>query len=174
MDPEIEQNFNKVQAWLDKRGYSLFRSRKKTIVDEVDTEIKVVFISERSKPINQLYSLLHECGHIVERSKKNYIVKYKEKTQREDNPSNNYYSYRYLVEEIEEEISAWRHGEELARKLGICIDEKEYYKYGSRWVMTYIVQAAVGKEHLLGSVSNKKSKTEPAKQQEEQEKGAIF
>ena len=53
------------------------------------------------------------------------------------------------VEEVEEEINAWREGENLCAKLSIDIDTDEYYKYASRWTMGYIVVAAIGNEHLL-------------------------
>jgi hypothetical protein len=143
----IEQSLDRIESWLDKKGFVLCKSKKKTIEDEVDFERKVVFLSLRSSPINQLYSLLHECGHVIIRGRKDYKIKYK-----------NYYrvseevlppTMQSSVEEVEEEINAWREGENLCIKLSIDINTDEYYKYASKWVMSYIVLAAIGNEHLL-------------------------
>lgn len=143
----IEQSLDRIESWLDKKGFVLCKSKKKTIEDEVDFERKVVFLSLRSSPINQLYSLLHECGHIIIRKRKNYKDKYKAyyTISEQDMPPN----MQSSVEEVEEEINAWREGENLCVKLSIDINTDEYYKYASRWVMSYIVLAAIGNEHLL-------------------------
>lgn len=154
---EIESAFKIIESWLTKKGFSLFRSKQKSIVDEVDFERKVVFISERYKTNFQFYSLLHECGHIVLRTKKNYETYFKASFDYET--SNKKQSYRASVEEIEEEILAWREGFNLAKKLKIFVDEDKYYTYSSRWVMTYVVKAAIGKEHLYDS-TNKKARKE--------------
>ena len=143
----IEQSLDLIESWLDKKGFVLCKSKKRTIQDEVDFERKVVFLSLRSSPINQLYSLLHECGHVIIRGRKDYKIKYKShyKVSEEALPP----TIQSSVEEVEEEINAWREGENLCIKLSIDINTDEYYKYASRWVMGYIVVAAIGNEHLL-------------------------
>lgn len=150
---EVESAFVIVETWLAKKGFSLFRSKQKSIVDEVDFERKVVFISQRYKINYQFYSLLHECGHIILRSRKNYETLFKANIDSEG--SNRKQSYRACVEEVEEEILAWREGYNLANKLKIYVDQDKYHTYGSRWVMTYIVKAALGKEHLFLPTENK-------------------
>jgi len=143
----IEHSLDLIESWLDKKGFVLCKSKKKTIEDEVDFERKVVFLSLRSSSINQLYSLLHECGHVIIRCRKDYHIKYKAycMISEQELPPN----MQSSVEEVEEEINAWREGENLCRKLSIEINTDEYYKYASRWVMGYIVLAAIGNEHLL-------------------------
>ena len=143
----IEQSLDLIESWLDKKGFVLCKSKKRTIQDEVDFERKVVFLSLRSSPINQLYSLLHECGHVIIRGRKDYKIKYKSfyKVSEEVLPP----TMQSSVEEVEEEINAWREGENLCIKLSIDINTDEYYKYASKWVMSYIVLAAIGNEHLL-------------------------
>lgn len=147
MNQTIEQSLDKIEKWLEKQRFALLKSKLSTIEDEVDFERKVVFLSLKSKPMNQLYSLLHECGHVIIRKRKDYKERYKESIAflegdlvKETN--------RCSVEQIEEEILAWREGFTLASKLDIVIDSDTYYKYSSRWVMSYIVKASIGKEYL--------------------------
>jgi len=145
----IEQNLSLVESWLDKKGFVLCKSKKSTIQDEVDFERKVVFLSLRSSPINQLYSVLHECGHIIIRGRKDYQIRYKGHYQTSEGYSRP--TLRSNVELVEEEINAWREGENLCKKLSITLDRDKYYRYGFRWVMSYIVLAGIGNEHLLSN-----------------------
>ena len=144
----IEQSIDKIESWLAKKGFALLKSKLPTIQDEVDFERKVVFLSLRSKPECQLYSLLHECGHVVIRTRKDYSIRFAASVEREENPSKNE-TNRSIVEQIEEEILAWREGQALANKLDIYVNDGKYYKYGFRWVMSYITLGAIGKEHYL-------------------------
>lgn len=151
----IEQSIDKIETWLAKKSFALLKSKLPSIQDEVDFERKVVFLSLRSNIQNQLYSLLHECGHIVLRTKKDYEQRFAASVERE-NDSSKRETNRSIVEQIEEEILAWREGQNLATKLGIFVDDKKYYTYGYRWVMSYIVLAAVGKEHYLPTIFSEK------------------
>ena len=144
---DIEQSLSAIESWLDKKGFVLCKSNKRTIQDEVDFERKVVFLSLRSSPINQLYSVLHECGHIIVRGKKTYKQQFREHIKAAEGESKT--TIISAVQEVEEEILAWRKGAELAKKLHISLDREKYFKYGYKWVMTYIVLAAIGNEHLL-------------------------
>jgi hypothetical protein len=137
-----------VENWLLSQGYALMRGNKKHIVDSVDFDLKLVLLSDRSKAENQFYSILHECGHILNRDK-NFPRKYKTIKESEKDPRK-LKTTRYLVEEIEEETEAWRRGEALANKLNIKLDSDKYYTYASRFLMTYIVVAGKGKNYLVG------------------------
>jgi hypothetical protein len=148
MSDSIEQSIDKIEVWLSKRSFALFKSKLKTIEDEVDFDRKIVFLSLRSKPINQLYSLLHECGHVVVRTKKDYKSRFRATNAREAGTLLRE-TNRSIVEQIEEEILAWREGYALAQKLNIDLIEKDFYQYGFRWVMSYITLGAIGKEHYL-------------------------
>lgn len=147
MKNNIEQTLSIIESWLDKKGFVLCKSSKRTIQDEVDFERKVVFLSLRSSPINQIYSILHECGHVILRTRKDYPIRFKDHFSANNADGN--ITIRATVEEIEEEILAWREGENLAKKLGIHIDTNSYYRYGFRWVMGYVTLASIGNENLL-------------------------
>lgn len=149
MKSEIEQAFKLLEKWLSTKGFILFRSNHKKINDEVDFDRNIVFITKRSTPLHQFYSALHECGHIIIRKRKDYQEKYKASINYNENMSGKL-TLRCHVEEIEEEINAWREGEKLCKKLNISLDTDKYYTYSARWVMSYIVKAGLGKQYLLG------------------------
>ena len=96
----IEQSIDKIESWLAKKGFALLKSKLSTIQDEVDFDRKVVFLSLRSKPEYQLYSLLHECGHVIIRTRKDYRLRYAASAEREENPSKNE-TNRSIVEQID-------------------------------------------------------------------------
>ena len=143
----IGQSLSIIESWLDKKGFVLCKSSKRTIQDEVDFERKVVFLSLRSSPVNQLYSVLHECGHIIVRGKKTYKQDFREYISAAEGEGK--VTITSTVQEVEEEILAWREGAGLAKKLCLPLDREKYYRYGYKWVMGYIVLAAIGNEHLL-------------------------
>lgn len=143
-----EQNIQIVENWLSKRGFRLIRGNEKHVSDSVDFDLKLVLLSGRSNSENQFYSVLHECGHILNRDK-NYDRKYKTLKQSEQDLRKQK-TLRFLTEEIEEETEAWRRGEELAKKLKIAVDSDTYHKYASRYIMSYVVHAAKDKDYLIG------------------------
>jgi hypothetical protein len=155
----IQQSLDKIESWLSRKGFALLKSKNKTIEDEVDFNRKVVFLSLRSNPINQVYSLLHECGHIIVRGKKEYKIRFSESVAIEEGLQFRE-TNRSIVEQIEEEILAWREGYVLSQKLNLNLVEKDYLKYGFRWVMSYVVRGSIGKEHYLPSgISQEESHT---------------
>jgi hypothetical protein len=147
------QKIDIVEKWLLKRGYRLIQGNQKYIVDSVNFELKIVLLSKRSKVENQFYSILHECGHILNRGKGfeqkyNILVESEEDVRKQKN-------IRYLTQEIEEEAEAWRRGETLATKLKLNVDSNKYHSYASRYLMTYILAAAKGKQYLASKEQNK-------------------
>lgn len=151
-----QQKIDKVESWLSNRKYRLIRGREKHINDSVDFDLKIVLLSDRSKPENQFYSLLHECGHILNRGK-NFKRKYKALNEAEQDPRKES-TFRYLTEEIEEETEAWRRGEQLSRQLDIPVDYDTYHTYASKYIMTYVVYAAKGKQYMLHKSFQSESK----------------
>lgn len=171
MKKSIDKSLNIVESWLDKKGFCLLRSKKRTIEDEVDFERKVVFLSLRSKPLYQLYSLLHECGHVVVRTSKEYKRKFAAHIAAQEGTAKT--TICSVVQEVEEEILAWREGETLASKLGIDIDEEDYYKYGFKWVMGYIAIASIGRESHLPIAKESKAESNMQDKPENKEENSI-
>ena len=140
---DYRRSIDKLEKWLTTKGYRLIKGTEKHIEDEMWYEKKIVFLSLRSTLEHQLYSLLHECGHVMIRQKeKTYSARFKTVKESEKNPQKEK-TYRYIVEEIEEEIEAWRKGEKLSEKLKLNLNSDIYYKYGSRLVMSYIKLAQI-------------------------------
>jgi hypothetical protein len=89
---------------------------------------------------NQIYSILHEIGHMLaftgnrQAYKEKFPVLYK---QRFGQGKQNKRTNRYRMEVVLEEHDAWKRGERVAKKLGLDIDTDKYYTYASRWVKSY-------------------------------------
>jgi len=109
--------------------------------DEMDPNAKCVTINARQGIEKQLYSLLHECGHILVQSNEiRYNKKFPATAKR-----NCYLSHRqlekskkYKIDVIAEEIEAWERGKNLANRLGIYIDETRFNEVKVECVYTYV------------------------------------
>ena len=83
----------------------------------------------------QLYTILHEAGHAVIRSKENYEIKFPYGRQ------HNNKSISRRVDVLREEVMAWESGRELAWTLGIEIDEKLWHNFVKKNLFDYVVWA---------------------------------
>ena len=131
-------NLSKAIKYANKLGYEV--NFKANIIDYVDFEKKVIKITTRQKEREQVYCILHELGHVVlSKNKRSYKKKYQYHTFHKR-------SKKYLITEIEEEIHAWKVGEEIAKKIGIKIDRKAYNECSNSSIMTYIDYASKNKK----------------------------
>ena len=130
-----------ITQWAATKGYKVFGKWEEDAYYEDEKEI--VYSLRTKKKKNQVYSLLHECGHALAYESKGYqnrfptLAKHRFKTAKV-NPRTN----TYKVESILEEYDAWARGLALAERLGIEVDKEDYGKYASRWVMSYVRKAA--------------------------------
>jgi len=104
-----------------------------------DKDKEIVYSLSTKNKKNQLYSLLHECGHALAFESEGYKNRFPTMAARrfktaKVNPRTN----TFKVEGIIEEYDAWQRGFKLATRLGIEVDKKDYDKYASRYVMTYV------------------------------------
>lgn len=94
-----------------------------------------VSINTKQSKRLQLYSLLHEAGHAIIRSKENYDKLY---------PYGKKYKNKSIsrrIDVLREEIEAWNEGERLSQRLSIVLDyslwhnfmKKNLFEY-SKWV----------------------------------------
>lgn len=124
-----KEELDKIIKWLHKRDYTLSWGE----IDQVlPMEGKVTI--EKNK--YELYSLLHECGHIMIYEKPSYYKEYGILEEAEVNGhlrKTNVYKYQ----KMKEEIMAWEKGFKLAKKLQIDIDEEEYFQEAAKWVGSY-------------------------------------
>lgn len=114
--------------------------------DEMDPASKIISINTRQGIENQLYTLLHECGHVlVQQDHKAYAKRYpgtakvnmSEKLSRRLEKS-----VAYKIDVISEEIEAWQRGLRLAKRLGIYINEEKYTALMNKCVYSYVKWAA--------------------------------
>ena len=130
-----------ITQWAAAKGYKVIG--KRDIDAFYEDEKEIVYSLWTKNPKNQVYSLLHECGHALAYESKGYqnrfptLAKHRFKTAKV-NPRTN----TYKVESILEEYDAWARGLALADRLGIELDKEDYGKYASRWVMSYVRKAA--------------------------------
>lgn len=129
MDVEIK----KLIQWLADRGFDFRFSRDYA----VDFTTQTVTAYRSQNKLNLLYSLLHECGHVMLYKQNGYKKQFKSlfKAQRD---ARHYKSNLYCYKKLKEELDAWERGKRLAKKLKIEIDIDDYDKYAAKWFMTYV------------------------------------
>lgn len=137
----------KLEKWLASLGLTLVKGKK--LNDEVFMEKKIVLLSTRQNLVHQLYSLLHECGHVMIRIHPKEFSKEYPMLAELENRSLHKFPLRFHMEEVKEEIRAWDNGLQLAKKLSIPISEREYFNFASRWVLRYMAFATVDKKWLI-------------------------
>jgi len=135
-----KESINIITRWAASKGYSTFG--KWEIDAFYDKDKEIVYSLSTRNPKNQMYSLLHECGHALAYESKGYKDRFPTLAARrfktaKVNPRTN----TFKVEGIIEEYDAWHRGLKLAERLGIEVDKEDYGKYASRYVMTYVRRA---------------------------------
>ena len=139
----FEAGMSRIIDWLDNKGWEL--NIDYCSQDELRPEVKQITINGRQGIEKQLYSLLHECGHLLIQQNWNKYEKDYPVTARMNCYAVNRQLERtakYKVDIISEEIEAWKRGKTLAKKLGIYINEEKFNVLTSECVFTYIQWAA--------------------------------
>lgn len=130
------KGFGKIKKWIKNQGYTL-KWGKNDFVDYQTKELTLYGGKNRSD-IHQIYTALHECGHIVIANKKTYERDYKSLVIADDIDSRHMRSNVYKYKKLREEMMAWEEGYKLATKLGIKLDRHEFDVYSSKYFMTYV------------------------------------
>jgi hypothetical protein len=143
-----EYQILKLEKWLNGKGLTLVKGKK--LDDEVFMEKKIVLLSTKQNLKHQLFSLLHECGHVMIRcTPKDFQEEYPVLAALENKEPEYRFPLRFYMEEIKEEIQAWDNGLLLAKILSIPIPKQEYYNFASRWVLRYCALATVDRKWLI-------------------------
>ena len=133
---QYKQNLYKLRGWLKNKNFELDVSH--TVYDNVliDKFSKIVEISARQSLKNQIYCLLHECGHIILKNNKNFSSQFPAYSSKKIKRKNN-----LLLEydTIREETYAWDKGMELAKRLKIKLDQDDYRKFAFSKLRTYFI-----------------------------------
>ena len=126
----------RLEDWIIKQGYTLNKS--KSAFDSVDSKKKIVSLNTRSSIQKQLFSLLHECGHLLTRkNKKKFYKEFKVLADLEDVVSDKK-PLRFYILELEDETRAWRFGLKLAKQLEIPLNIEKYNAYADKCILTYM------------------------------------
>ena len=118
--------------WVEDRNYEVvFKCGVESCFHD---EEKRIYIDLKLSEKNQLYTLLHEIGHLIifEGKDKRYI---KQKNMEKDKRRIRSYVYKVLL--LREEIEAWELGRGLAKELNIWFDEEEYDQRMTKCIKTY-------------------------------------
>jgi len=135
--------FSLLCVWLDDKGWSV--EDDYCVRDEIFFHGKYITISKRQNMEKRLYSLLHECGHLlVQQNNSKYEEKYPVQAKMNQYMSNKRIekSKGYRVETLTEEIEAWKRGRKLAERLNLYIDDKNFRKLENECIYSYIEWAA--------------------------------
>ena len=91
-----------------------------------------ISISTKQSKRLQLYSMLHEAGHAVIRSRDNYkeVFPYGKKIKNK--------SISRRVDVVREEVVAWEEGRKLADSLGIKLDLKLWHNFIKKNLFDYV------------------------------------
>jgi len=119
-----------LEYWAYTKGYCVDFSRDGD--DSVDQESKIISINTTRSLETQLYTLLHECGHILIYGS-DKVTNVKEVTDNYNEKSN-----MYRVFTVIEEVEAWKRGLSLANRLGIPVDKDKWNRDVARALKIYM------------------------------------
>lgn len=135
----------KLQNWLKQKNWTLsFCDIPKTVSGIICYDEKLIKISNFLSKEEQRFTILHECGHLLLGQNKETYQKMFPIQNRMDSSSetSKKKKLQYRIEVLKEEILAWDRGRELAKRLKIKINQKNWEKYKSSCLFTYIEWAA--------------------------------
>lgn len=136
---KIKSNIKTLETWVHKRNWTI--NFKAYSTDKMSTDDKEISINSKLSLETQLYTLLHECGHILARAKLKQYYKRYPSTHRVEIKKFNKGLMRakaYKIDALSEEIDAWRSGKQLAKRLKIQINEKNFNTIMYKSVFTYV------------------------------------
>ena len=137
---EYDEALHKLDAWGRRKRLDICKGYG--IDAYFHEERHIVYNTKIKSKKNQIYSLLHECGHALAFASKGYKDNFPTMhTLRFETAKVNKRRNVFKCEEIAEEWDAWKRGFNLSQRLGIDLDRADYFDYASRWVMTYIRKA---------------------------------
>jgi hypothetical protein len=128
------ENINKVVYWVANQGWNVI-FEKKGDTGVVPALRNVVIDSSVSRD-NQLYSILHEAGHIMTFSRSDYTDKFPNGYIRyagKMNKRSDLHKFDVLIEEV----TAWQEAEKLAEHLGIELNKRNFSIERNKSLKTY-------------------------------------
>ncbi len=112
--------------------------------DRFEFEGRTIYINTQASRENQLFTLLHECGHVlIHKSNKQFASDYPFYAHADAvfNSARIVRSKAYQVSLLAEEIEAWKRGKRLAKRLSIPINIDRYNKVMTDCITSYIIRS---------------------------------
>ena len=128
------EDINKVVRWVSNQGWNVI-FEKKGDTGVVPALRNVVIDSSVSRD-NQLYSILHEAGHIMTFNRSDYTEKFPNGYIRyagKTNKRSDLHKFDVLIEEV----TAWQEAERIAEHLGISLNKKNFHIERNKSLKTY-------------------------------------
>lgn len=123
----------KVVFYLESRGVEVRKGRDNAYFPDDD----VIIYNTQGGYKSQLYTLLHEAGHFLQKKSKNFTAM-NLSFGSPDSLHTNYQKFRLL----EQEMDAWSRGLKLAKTLELKIDVINYRKTAAIFIMKYVKHIA--------------------------------
>ncbi len=123
--------------WVKERGVTVvFGNTPRDTGATLLQEQNIIKMSSRYMPEKQLFTLLHECGHMLigeRRKHERYGMGYKQ----EHHPIvSKTLHHRFDV--LDEEMEAWFRGLRLARRLKIRVNKEAFHAHRLKCLKTYV------------------------------------
>lgn len=139
--------YARLKQWAEWNGYTIEDTNKVDIA-EIDFDTKLVRIPITHSTIHKIYDCLHELGHLVIWTDRNYPVEYKYVYSNKRQRHGKLYRFHYL----KEEMLAWEEGFKLGRLLGLKISEDQYYLRAFDMLHSYIQFVIHPKKYETGKL----------------------
>jgi len=142
-----EEYFKKVANWAYNKGFKVILEHNSNNIVCLNAYFITINASQGAE--NRLFSLLHECGHVLlcsdEKRYKEAFPGVWDGVQDKRRSRSRF----FRISLVEEEIAAWNEGLKLAKMLGIKINQKNWDKHKTDCLYTYLRWAVVtvGKVH---------------------------
>ena len=129
-DKKLQEYIDALVIWAFEKGYYVIFDRNGD--DSICRESKIISIKNTRSLETQLYTLLHECGHLLIYNN-NSVFEYERVEGSYGEKTMTRKSFRVI-----EEVEAWKRGKTLASRLGITINEKKWDREVSSAINKYM------------------------------------
>lgn len=121
--------FQKVVGWIsDVKGVDVILGNCTLFMGHFSRRIVIHHNYDLNN--NGLYALLHECGHVLQPTTNIGCNTYK-------NIDDTEHPKEFMMGQFLNELDAWNRGMEIAKKLNLKINEKQFEKEKSEALLTY-------------------------------------
>ena len=144
---EVELSIKRVEEFCTQHNWEVVYTNNK--IDE--SRNTTITLYRKRKPEILFYIFLHEVGHVwLQQCDFTYQDKYPELCRE----APRYATMTYKIARIQEEIEAWEVGKNLARSLGLRINQSKFEKLRAHCLTTYMNWAGKPRKNKMVNNSN--------------------